>query len=185
MTKVSGGVRLEGRRGRAFGRGLTCARPQLCAEDVKDFLEHMAVVRINKGWEFLLPCDSEFVRKHPDVVQRQHMLWTGIQAKYEPVGGAAAAGPPRPQGRGHVPPPPLGTGLEQPLPPWSRSRGSCGPGGAGRMAQEWREGLTPVPPIPHHHAVGLGPQHVASSVTRLSQGRVGDAVLRRMTSDML
>lgn len=61
-------------------------RPQLCAEDVKDFLEHMAVVRINKGWEFILPCDSEFVRKHPDVVQRQHMLWTGIQAKYEPAG---------------------------------------------------------------------------------------------------
>lgn len=58
---------------------------KLCAEDVKDFLEHMAVVRINKGWEFLLPCDAEFVRKHPDVVQRQHMLWTGIQAKLEKV----------------------------------------------------------------------------------------------------
>lgn len=58
---------------------------KLCAEDVKDFLEHMAVVRINKGWEFILPCDSEFVRKHPDVVQRQHMLWTGIQAKLEKV----------------------------------------------------------------------------------------------------
>lgn len=55
--------------------------PQLCAEDVKDFLEHMAVVRINKGWEFILPYDGEFIKKHPDVVQRQHMLWTGIQAK--------------------------------------------------------------------------------------------------------
>lgn len=55
--------------------------PQLCAEDVKDFLEHMAVVRVNRGWEFLLPYDGEFIRKHPDVVQRQHMLWTGIQAK--------------------------------------------------------------------------------------------------------
>ncbi|XP_014448157.1 DNA-directed RNA polymerase III subunit RPC5 isoform X2 [Tupaia chinensis] len=58
---------------------------KLCAEDVKDFLEHMAVVRINKGWEFLLPYDGEFIRKHPDVVQRQHMLWTGIQAKLEKV----------------------------------------------------------------------------------------------------
>ncbi|KAK2097686.1 DNA-directed RNA polymerase III subunit RPC5 [Saguinus oedipus] len=54
---------------------------KLCAEDVKDFLEHMAVVRINKGWEFILPYDGEFIKKHPDVVQRQHMLWTGIQAK--------------------------------------------------------------------------------------------------------
>ncbi|XP_007516625.1 DNA-directed RNA polymerase III subunit RPC5 [Erinaceus europaeus] len=58
---------------------------KLCAEDVKDFLEHMAVVRINKGWEFLLPYDGEFIKKHPDVVQRQHMLWTGIQAKLEKV----------------------------------------------------------------------------------------------------
>lgn len=48
---------------------------------MKDFLEHMAVVRINKGWEFILPYDGEFIKKHPDVVQRQHMLWTGIQAK--------------------------------------------------------------------------------------------------------
>ncbi|KAK1344454.1 hypothetical protein QTO34_013150 [Cnephaeus nilssonii] len=58
---------------------------KLCAEDVKDFLEHMAVVRINRGWEFVLPHDGEFIRKHPDVVQRQHMLWTGIQAKLEKV----------------------------------------------------------------------------------------------------
>ncbi|XP_006892703.1 PREDICTED: DNA-directed RNA polymerase III subunit RPC5 isoform X1 [Elephantulus edwardii] len=58
---------------------------KLCMEDVKDFLEHMAVVRVNKGWEFMLPYDEEFIKKHPDVVQRQHMLWTGIQAKLEKV----------------------------------------------------------------------------------------------------
>lgn len=44
----------------------------------------MALVRINKGWEFILPYDGEFIKKHPDVVQRQHLLWMGIQAKYEP-----------------------------------------------------------------------------------------------------
>ncbi|XP_036135686.1 DNA-directed RNA polymerase III subunit RPC5 isoform X2 [Molossus molossus] len=58
---------------------------KLCAEDVKDFLEHMAVVRVSRGWEFLLPHDGEFIKKHPDVVQRQRMLWTGIQAKLEKV----------------------------------------------------------------------------------------------------
>nr|XP_045051369.2 DNA-directed RNA polymerase III subunit RPC5 isoform X2 [Desmodus rotundus] len=58
---------------------------KLCAEDVKDFLEHMAMVRINRGWEFVLPPDGEFIKKHPDVVQRQHMLWAGIQAKLEKV----------------------------------------------------------------------------------------------------
>ncbi|XP_011385075.1 DNA-directed RNA polymerase III subunit RPC5-like, partial [Pteropus vampyrus] len=55
---------------------------KLCAEDVKDFLEHVAVVRVSRGWEFALPYDEDFVRKHPDVARRQHMLWTGIQAKY-------------------------------------------------------------------------------------------------------
>ncbi|KAM5329636.1 DNA-directed RNA polymerase III subunit RPC5 isoform 1-T5 [Glossophaga mutica] len=58
---------------------------KLCAEDVKDFLEHLAVVRINRGWEFVLPPDGEFIKKHPDVVQRQHMLWAGVQAKLEKV----------------------------------------------------------------------------------------------------
>uniref|UniRef100_A0A8C7LG37 Polymerase (RNA) III (DNA directed) polypeptide E n=1 Tax=Oncorhynchus kisutch TaxID=8019 RepID=A0A8C7LG37_ONCKI len=54
---------------------------KLLPEDVKDFLEHMAVPRINRGWEFLLPSDSDFIKKHPDVAQRQHMLWIGIQSK--------------------------------------------------------------------------------------------------------
>ncbi|EHB13194.1 DNA-directed RNA polymerase III subunit RPC5 [Heterocephalus glaber] len=58
---------------------------KLCAEDVRDLLEHMALVRANRGWEFLLPYDGEFIKKHPDVVQRQHLLWMGIQAKLEKV----------------------------------------------------------------------------------------------------
>lgn len=55
---------------------------QLCQEDVKEFLDQMAIPRINKGWEFMLPYDEDFMKKHPDVVQRQSMLWKGIQAKY-------------------------------------------------------------------------------------------------------
>lgn len=58
---------------------------KLPPEDVKDFLEQMSVSRVNRGWEFLLPTDTEFVRKHPDVAQRQHMLWLGIQTKLEKV----------------------------------------------------------------------------------------------------
>uniref|UniRef100_A0A4W5LIX1 Polymerase (RNA) III (DNA directed) polypeptide E n=1 Tax=Hucho hucho TaxID=62062 RepID=A0A4W5LIX1_9TELE len=58
---------------------------KLPPEDVKDFLEHMAVPRINRGWEFLLPSDGDFIKKHPDVAQRQHMLWMGIQSKLEKV----------------------------------------------------------------------------------------------------
>ncbi|XP_078691347.1 DNA-directed RNA polymerase III subunit RPC5-like [Branchiostoma floridae x Branchiostoma belcheri] len=48
-------------------------------EDVKEIFEQLAVVRVNKGWEFLLPHDQDFVDRYPDVVQRQQMLW---DAKY-------------------------------------------------------------------------------------------------------
>ncbi|KAG9477010.1 hypothetical protein GDO78_002414 [Eleutherodactylus coqui] len=58
---------------------------KLCQEDVKDFLDQMAIPKINKGWEFMLPFDEDFMKKHPDVVQRQSMLWKGIQAKLEKV----------------------------------------------------------------------------------------------------
>ncbi|XP_073503693.1 DNA-directed RNA polymerase III subunit RPC5 [Phyllobates terribilis] len=58
---------------------------KLCQEDVKDFLDQMAIARINKGWEFMLPFDEDFMKKHPDVVQRQSMLWKGIQSKLEKV----------------------------------------------------------------------------------------------------
>ncbi|KAM9305142.1 DNA-directed RNA polymerase III subunit RPC5 [Gastrophryne carolinensis] len=58
---------------------------KLCQEDVKEFLDQIAVPRINKGWEFILPYDEDFMKKHPDVVQRQSMLWKGIHAKLEKV----------------------------------------------------------------------------------------------------
>lgn len=58
---------------------------KLPPEDVKDFLEHVSAPRVNRGWEFLLPTDSDFIKKHPDVAHRQHMLWLGIQSKLEKV----------------------------------------------------------------------------------------------------
>ncbi|KAM8889669.1 DNA-directed RNA polymerase III subunit RPC5 [Synchiropus picturatus] len=58
---------------------------KLPPEDVKEFLEHVAAPRVNRGWEFLLPTDVEFMKKHPDVAHRQHMLWLGIQSKLEKV----------------------------------------------------------------------------------------------------
>ncbi|XP_060951250.1 DNA-directed RNA polymerase III subunit RPC5 [Limanda limanda] len=58
---------------------------KLPPEDVKEFLEHVSIPRINRGWEFLLPTDAEFIKKHPDVAHRQQMLWLGIQSKLEKV----------------------------------------------------------------------------------------------------
>ncbi|MBN3277763.1 RPC5 polymerase, partial [Polyodon spathula] len=66
-------------------RKAVAAVVKLPPEDVKDFMEQMAVTRVNRGWEFLLPHDGEFIKRHPDVAQRQHMLWMGIQAKLENV----------------------------------------------------------------------------------------------------
>lgn len=58
---------------------------KLPPEDVKEFLEHVAVPRVNRGWEFMLPTDHEFTKKHPDIAHRQNMLWMGIQSKLEKV----------------------------------------------------------------------------------------------------
>ncbi|KAM9426320.1 DNA-directed RNA polymerase III subunit RPC5 [Pholidichthys leucotaenia] len=58
---------------------------KLPPDDVKEFLEHVAAPRVNRGWEFLLPTDFEFIKKHPDVAHRQNMLWLGIQSKLEKV----------------------------------------------------------------------------------------------------
>ncbi|XP_074475600.1 DNA-directed RNA polymerase III subunit RPC5 [Sebastes fasciatus] len=58
---------------------------KLPPEDVKEFLEHVAAPRVNRGWEFLLPTDVEFIKKQPDIAHRQHMLWLGIQSKLEKV----------------------------------------------------------------------------------------------------
>ena len=45
------------------------------AEEVKEILEQMARLKINKGWEFIFEYNQEFVNRHPEVVQRQLMLW--------------------------------------------------------------------------------------------------------------
>ncbi|XP_049614908.1 DNA-directed RNA polymerase III subunit RPC5 [Syngnathus scovelli] len=70
---------------RSLMRKEVAAVIKLPPEDVKDFLEQVAVPRVNRGWEFLLPADTNFVKKHADVAQRQHMLWQGIQSKLEKV----------------------------------------------------------------------------------------------------
>lgn len=48
---------------------------KLPAEDVKDVLEQMARLKVSKGWEFLLPPDTDFLHRQPEVAQRQAMLW--------------------------------------------------------------------------------------------------------------
>lgn len=32
-------------------------------------------LRHNKGWELSLPTDQDFIAKHPEIVQRQNLMW--------------------------------------------------------------------------------------------------------------
>ena len=53
---------------------------KLVAEDVKEMLEQVSRLKVKKGWEFLLEADQDFISRHPDIVQRQNMIW---EAKFK------------------------------------------------------------------------------------------------------
>ncbi|XP_077979709.1 DNA-directed RNA polymerase III subunit RPC5-like [Glandiceps talaboti] len=53
---------------------------RLPSEDIKEILEQMSRIQVNKGWQFLRDYDAGFVKQYPEVVQRQQMLW---DAKYQ------------------------------------------------------------------------------------------------------
>ncbi|XP_048575681.1 DNA-directed RNA polymerase III subunit RPC5-like isoform X2 [Nematostella vectensis] len=49
-------------------------------EDIKAMLEHISRMRVAQGWEFLLPCDTEFIHKHPEVFKHFVSFW---ESKHE------------------------------------------------------------------------------------------------------
>lgn len=51
---------------------------KLLSEDVKEILEQMARPKVNQGWEFREEFDQEFVKRHPEIVQRQEMIWGAL-----------------------------------------------------------------------------------------------------------
>lgn len=44
-------------------------------EELTEILLNIAKRVVKKGWEFMLPYDHSFIAMHPDVVQRQSMIW--------------------------------------------------------------------------------------------------------------
>jgi len=48
---------------------------KLPREDLKEILEQMATWHATNGWEFMLPSDTIFPERYPDVFQRQQNLW--------------------------------------------------------------------------------------------------------------
>ncbi|CAL4141700.1 unnamed protein product, partial [Meganyctiphanes norvegica] len=58
----------------------------LPGNDLITILKGVARRRGNRGaWEFLLPTDQNFIKKYPDVVQRQEMIW---QSRHEQLSHA-------------------------------------------------------------------------------------------------
>ncbi|XP_045475920.1 DNA-directed RNA polymerase III subunit RPC5 [Harmonia axyridis] len=45
------------------------------AEEVKEIFKGVSSLRHNKGWELNLDTDFDFIAKHPDIEQRQTLLW--------------------------------------------------------------------------------------------------------------
>jgi DNA-directed RNA polymerase III subunit RPC5 len=55
---------------------------ELPIEEVKEILMSVARLRLNKGWEMLLPPDQSFENKYPEIVQRQEMYWKAKEEKF-------------------------------------------------------------------------------------------------------
>lgn len=58
---------------------------KLLSEDVKEILEQMARPKVNQGWEFREEFDQEFVKRHPEIVQRQEMIWGALYQQLSKV----------------------------------------------------------------------------------------------------
>lgn len=55
---------------------------KLPTEEVKEIFTGIARLRTNRGWELLLPTDTVFIDKYPDVVQRQQLFWEAKQKQF-------------------------------------------------------------------------------------------------------
>ncbi|PNF16672.1 hypothetical protein B7P43_G05410 [Cryptotermes secundus] len=52
---------------------------KLPSEEIREILDQISRLRVNKGWELRLPFDKDFVSRYPEVVQRQQMWWEAKQ----------------------------------------------------------------------------------------------------------
>ncbi|XP_071444238.1 DNA-directed RNA polymerase III subunit RPC5-like [Hetaerina americana] len=48
-------------------------------EEVTEILSHISQHKVGKGWELLLPTDEDFLKRYPEVVQRQSLWWEAKQ----------------------------------------------------------------------------------------------------------
>ncbi|XP_046406356.1 DNA-directed RNA polymerase III subunit RPC5-like [Ischnura elegans] len=60
-------------------RSEIAATVKLPLAEVTEILSHVSQYKAGKGWELLLPCDEEFIKRYPEVVQRQSLWWEAKQ----------------------------------------------------------------------------------------------------------
>ncbi|XP_071813473.1 DNA-directed RNA polymerase III subunit RPC5-like isoform X2 [Apostichopus japonicus] len=58
---------------------------KLLSEDVKEILEQMARPKVNQGWEFREEYDHAFVKRYPEIVQRQEFFWNALYQELSKV----------------------------------------------------------------------------------------------------
>jgi DNA-directed RNA polymerase-3 subunit RPC5 len=62
-------------RKRLLTRKEIISSTKLPPEDLREMLEQMARQRPARGWEFLLPTDDEFLKRHQDIANEEYELW--------------------------------------------------------------------------------------------------------------
>jgi len=68
---------------RVVDRDVVTKATQIPTQDMKAILHHISVYKKNVGWEFRLPFDAAFVNKHPEVVERQKMIFNAKQQQLQ------------------------------------------------------------------------------------------------------
>lgn len=58
------------------------AAVRLPPQEVLEILKSVAKFNPNHGWELLLPPDTAFEAKYPDVIQRQNLYWEARQRQF-------------------------------------------------------------------------------------------------------
>ncbi|XP_046662754.1 DNA-directed RNA polymerase III subunit RPC5 [Homalodisca vitripennis] len=83
--------------GKVLERKQVAATVRLPPEELKTLLSQVARLRRNKGWELVLPPDSEFIDRNSEVVERQTRAWA---SKFKQIMEALEGDGTTPQGKG-------------------------------------------------------------------------------------
>lgn len=68
---------------------------KLPAEEIKEIFNNLGRSKQKKGWQLTIPPDTDFPTRHPEIAQRQEMLWEAKRKQLKEVMGAQNHPPPR------------------------------------------------------------------------------------------